>query len=103
MEESEEYMAKMISRKNQNEVYKNLIEIIKVLVKVEGDEATDAIIGAFDIAAIVGGKEMLEAMGGYDSRRKVSKSCREEIASFLSRMIDATDNVSDVISDCMWK
>ena len=96
-------MARIISRKDQNDVYKNLIEIIKVLVKVDKAEATDAIIGAFDIAAIVGGKEMLETMGSYDTRRKVARSCKEEIASFLSRLIDVTDNVSDVVSDCMWK
>lgn len=53
---------KIISREDQQKVYKHLVEIIKVLATVDGDEATDAICGAYQIAGLVGGGEMIRAM-----------------------------------------
>lgn len=62
---------RILTRGDQGDVYKKLVEIIKVLAKVQSVEriltveAQDAISDALDIAGIVGGTEMLEALGRF--------------------------------------
>lgn len=57
-------MAKIISRKKQNDVYQRLVRIISELVKLkDNDDIRYAIEDAFDIALIVGDIDMLEALG----------------------------------------
>lgn len=55
---------KILLWQDQNSIYQNLVEIVKVLATVEGSEATDAICDAYQIASLVGGKKMLKAMEG---------------------------------------
>lgn len=85
---------KILSMQRQNDVYKRLINIILELRKMDGPSATDAISDAFDIAYIVGGEEMLEAMA--PSKVKVHNAA-EQMAGMLSRMIDKYDEVYDGI------
>ena len=55
---------KIIYREFQQDIYKNLVEILKVLAKVHTEEATDAIVDVFEIATIVGVDEELEKVSG---------------------------------------
>ena len=74
----------------QNEAYKKLINIILELRKRDTDSATDAISDAFDIAYIVGGEEMLEAMA---PSRITIKTAAEQFADALSRMVEKWDEL----------
>lgn len=51
---------KILYREFQQDIYRNLVEILKVLAKVHTDEATDAIVDLFEIATIVGVDKDLE-------------------------------------------
>ena len=55
-------MIRILNHKEQNEVYKRLVNMIVELMRRDEVSAKDAVIDAFEIAYIVGGKEMLEAM-----------------------------------------
>ena len=61
---------RILTRGKQGDVYKELVDIIKVLAKAYGRnkglelEIQDAISSAYEIAGIVGGQEMLDKMEG---------------------------------------
>ena len=61
---------RILTREKQRDVYKELVDIIKVLAKAYGRskglelEIQDAISSAYEIADIVGGQEMLDTMEG---------------------------------------
>ena len=61
---------RILTRGQQGEVYKDLVEIITVLAKAYGrskgleEPIQDAMLAAYDIADIVGGQEMLDKMEG---------------------------------------
>lgn len=55
---------KILNHEQQNKTYKHLTEIVKVLAKVEGIEADDALADVYQIAVIIGGKKMRDALGG---------------------------------------
>lgn len=89
-------MIRILSFKKQNEIYKKLIRIILELRKVPTDEARGALEGAFDIAALVGGVEMLEAMGGKKINTHfgiVRHGIAGEIGDKLSRGVEFVDDV----------
>ena len=90
-------MAKIISRKKQNDVYQRLVRIISTLSK-DGQpsyEIKDAIEDAFDIALIVGDIDMLEALGD-DPPVEFSNKRRWKAGDKLSNFVE-------LIDDCMWK
>ena len=88
-------MAKIISRKKQNDVYQRLVRIISELAKAnDSAEVRDAIGDAFDIALIVGDMEMLEALGENPTRM---------FGSAGYRIGDRLSNLVELIDDCMWK
>ena len=89
-------MAKIISRKKQNDVYQRLVRIICELAKMQDtDEVRYAIGDAFDIALIVGDMEMLEALGENPNSDFV-QGIPKRIGTKLS-------NTIELIDDCMWK
>ena len=55
---------KIIYREFQQDIFKDLVEILKVLAKVHTEEATDAIVDAFDIACLVGVEKDLMRVAG---------------------------------------
>lgn len=65
---------KILYREFQQDIYKRLFEILKVLAKVHTDEATDAIIGVFEIATIVGVDKTLEVDAGLPEDEEDYKS-----------------------------
>lgn len=85
---------KILTMKKQNDAYKKLINIILELRKSDTVEATDAISDAFDLAYIVGGDAMLEAMA--PSKVKVHNAA-EQIADMLSRSVERFDEITDRI------
>ena len=89
-------MAKIISRKKQNDVYQRLVRIISELAKMEdNDDVRYAIGDAYDIALIVGDMEMLEALG---------ENPNSEFAPGLPKRIGTKlANTIELIDDCMWK
>ena len=93
---------KIMTLQKQNDVYKRLIHIITELMKLETDEARYAIGDAFDIALIVGGREMLDAIGGIKPSKTVG-STKEELSNGLSKCIDFIDEITDATIDCQWK
>lgn len=87
-------MAKIISRKKQNDVYQRLVRIISTLSKNDSNESRDSIDDAYDIALIVGDMEMLEALG------------EKPVIPFGShgyRIGNKLANMVELIDDCMWK
>lgn len=89
-------MAKIISRKKQNDVYQRLVRIISELAKMQDtDDVRYAIGDAFDIALIVGDLEMLEALGENPNKPFVD-GLPKRIGTKLS-------NTIELIDDCMWK
>lgn len=89
-------MAKIISRKKQNDVYQRLVRIISELVKLQdNDDIRYAIEDAFDIALIVGDIDMLEALGD-DPPVEFSNKRRWKAGDRLSNFVE-------LIDDCMWK
>ena len=69
---------RLITFKRQCKVFKALIEILKVLVTVEGVEADDAICDVYRIAEIVGGKEMLKHLRGGARIKRVTNGAMKE-------------------------
>ena len=55
---------KIIYKDFQQDIFKNLVEIIKVLAKVHTDEAIDAIVDAYEIARIIGVEKDLMRVAG---------------------------------------
>lgn len=55
---------RILLRTEQNEVYKNLVDIMRLSSTLEDNEAIDAFRAIEHIAAIVGGAEMLNKFGG---------------------------------------
>lgn len=89
-------MAKIISRKKQNDVYQRLVRIISELAKIQdNDDIRYAIEDAFDIALIVGDIDMLEALGD-DPPVEFSNKRRWKAGDKLSNFVE-------LIDDCMWK
>lgn len=88
-------MAKIISRKKQNDVYQRLVRIISELAKMEdNDDVRYAIGDAFEIALIVGDMEMLETLGQNPNRG---------FAPLPKRIGTKLSNMIELIDDCMWK
>ena len=89
-------MAKIISRKKQNDVYQRLVRIISELAKMQDtDDVRYAIGDAYDIALIVGDIEMLEALGENPNKGFVD-GLPKRIGTKLA-------NTIEFIDDCMWK
>lgn len=90
-------MIKILSLRKQNDIYKKLINVILELRKnLPDDSAQDALGDAFDIAFIVGGPEMLEALGGQKVKTmfgQLRHGIKEEIGDGLSRGIEFIDDV----------
>lgn len=57
---------KILHRNEQNKVLRYIIEIFEALVKHDDIESADAIISAYRIAFIVGGREMVKKLEGND-------------------------------------
>lgn len=57
---------KIIKREQQQKLFKQLIEIIKVLATVDTRDATEAIIDAFDLAETLGILGDLERVAGKE-------------------------------------
>lgn len=55
---------KILTREEQQSAFKELVEVLKFLAKIDGMEATDAIISAFKIADIVGVHKDLDRISG---------------------------------------
>ena len=85
---------RILSFHNQNEVYKRIVNIILELRKNDTNSAADAISDAFDIAYIVGGDAMLEALS--PSRVRI-KTAAEQFADALSRTVEKFDELADGI------
>lgn len=81
---------RVLSFHKQNEVYKRIVNIILELRKNDTNSAADAISDAFDIAYIVGGEEMLEALA---PSRVTIKNAAEQFADALSRAVDKWDEL----------
>lgn len=69
---------RFVTYKSQCKAFKSLVEIIKVLSKVEGVEATDAICDAYKIADIVGGTQMLKHLRGGTKIKRVTVASKAE-------------------------
>lgn len=81
---------RVLSFHKQNEVYKRIVNIILELRKNDTNSAADAISDAFDIAYIVGGDAMLEALA---PSRVTIKNAAEQFADALSRMVEKWDEL----------
>lgn len=57
---------RFISRQNQQQSFKQLIEIIKVLATIDSRDATEAIIDAFDLAETIGVLGDIERVAGNE-------------------------------------
>ena len=89
-------MAKIISKRKQNDVYQRLVRIISELSKMQDcDDVRYAIGDAFDIALIIGDMEMLEALG-ENPTKGFAPGTPKRIGNKLSNMVE-------LIDDCMWK
>lgn len=55
---------RILNYEDQNTVYKALVEIIKVLVKSDDDNACYALSDVYTVARVVGGKRMLIQLEG---------------------------------------
>ena len=53
---------KVLHRNEQSKVLRYIIDIFEALVKHDDIESADAIIAAYRIAAVVGGKEMVKKL-----------------------------------------
>ena len=59
---------RILLRTEQNEIYKELVEVLKHASALEDREFLDAFRSIEHIAAIVGGAEMLKKFGGENER-----------------------------------
>lgn len=92
---------RILTRKKQQDAYKELVEIVKVLTKayVAGKridlELQDAIASAYEVVDIVGGREMIDALEGknYHTRPLLDK-----IGNSLCDGVNMLDNVME--RDC---
>lgn len=81
---------RFITYKGQTRVFRALIDIIKVLAKIEGEnlEADDAIGEIYMIAHTVGGKEMSRLLKGGTSHMRMNNATmtrwsRSEMATYI--------------------
>lgn len=57
---------RIIMREQQQQSFKQLIEIIKVLATIDTRDATEAIIDAFDLAETIGILKDIERVAGHE-------------------------------------
>lgn len=70
---------RILLRTEQNEVYKELVEVLKHASALEDREFLDAFRSIEHIAAIVGGAEMLNKFGGdYDFNQQGRRSGNDQ-------------------------
>ena len=81
---------RVIMFKNQQKVFKSLIEIIKVLATCEGEDADYAIGDVYRIAELVGGKQMTKALKGGSKIRMnnitLSKWSKDDMAAHIQAL-----------------
>ena len=91
---------KVMMFKNQQKVFKSLVEIIKVLATCEGDEADDAICEVYRIADLVGGKQMTKALrGGAKIRMNnitLAKWSKDDMANHIRALEEIIERESYV-------
>ena len=91
-------MIRIIPFKEQQKVFKSLIEIIKVLAVCEDGEADYAIGDVYRIAQIVGGKEMTKALrGGAKIRMNnitLSKWSKDDMVAHIQALEEIIDRES---------
>lgn len=51
---------KLVIREHQEDAFKEIVEALKVLAKIDSEEATDAIIGLYRVARILGVEKDLD-------------------------------------------
>lgn len=89
---------RVIMFKNQQKVFKSLIEIIKVLAVCEAGEADYAIGDVYRIAQIVGGKEMTKALRGGSKVRMnnitLSKWSKDDMAAHIRALEEIIERES---------
>ena len=57
---------KLIRRGDQNEIYKELVEVLKIVSKLKGDDYVDAYESILHIATLVGGEGMNSLFRGRE-------------------------------------
>ena len=91
---------RVIMFKNQQKAFKSLVEIIKVLATVEGEEADDAIGDVYMIADIVGGKQMTKALRGGTKIRmnniNLTKWSKDDMAAHIKALEEIIERESYV-------
>jgi len=91
---------KVIMFKNQQKVFKSLIEIVKVLATVEGEAADDAIGDVYRIADLVGGKQMTKALKGGTKIRMnnitLAKWSKDDMANHIRALEEIIERESYV-------
>ena len=91
---------RVMTFKQQQKVFKSLVEIIKVLATVEGEEADDAIGDVYKIADLVGGKQMTKALRGGTKIRMnnitLAKWSKDDMASHSTALEEIIERESYV-------
>lgn len=68
---------RLLLRAEQNEIYKELVEILKSSSAIEGPGTIDVFKSIKHIAAIVGGAEMLNSFGGNNDLNREEGSAKD--------------------------
>lgn len=87
---------KLITGKSQVEAFKRIVEIIKVLATIEGDEADFAIGDVYALAGIVGNKEMMKILRGGIKIKPVTNSSmvkwsKDDMLAYIRLLEDMVD------------
>ena len=94
---------KVLTRKRQQDIYKRIVDVIATLTKVEAvseDHALqldNALGDMWQIARMVGGREMLDAMVGDNYHQR---PLRERVGDKISDSMDAADGwIDDLLEE----
>lgn len=88
---------RVITRKKQQELFKRIHNVVVALAKIDGIEADYAIGDMWQIARMVGGREMLDAMVGDNYYQR---PLRERVGDKISDSMDAADGwINDLLEE----
>lgn len=86
-----------LTRKRQQEIFKRIYNVVVFLANTEGIEADYAIGDMWQIARMVGGREMLDAMVGNNYHQR---PLRERVGDKVSDSMDAADGwIDDLLEE----
>lgn len=81
---------RIMTRRTQQEAFKRIVEVVKTLAAEDTQEHNEAIGDMWQIAGMVGGRVMVDALEGNNYH---TRPFRERLGNSIADSIDALDSI----------